>query len=101
MPRRRLTPNPDEQPVGGATAEVPVTVEGPTPEELKADGENRVARTGAQSVVALALVTIFDWVVDTATSVDVPATVWQAVGTILTVATAAWMNRKRLRGEAG
>lgn len=76
-----------------------VTVE-LTPAAIKADGENRVARTAGQSGVATAVVTVGEWVAQQiGWDGSLPTTVAGAFIIILTAAAAMWTNRAKLRGE--
>lgn len=72
-----------------------------TPEQVKEDGQNRLARTVGQVTVPGAVVTVLDYVLQRLTDQPpLPPSVVSALVVILT-AVAAWFTlRGRLRGEA-
>lgn len=74
-----------------------------TPEQVRDDGQNRVAKTGGQNGVALAAVTIgtyaawkFGWL---RSMEDLPVIVHDAIVMLLTVGASALSNLKRLRAK--
>jgi hypothetical protein len=72
-----------------------------TPEVMRQDGQNRIARTGVQSGVAGALIVVGLWVAHQAGwRGDMPPEVVAASGFLLTTLGAWFTNRSRLRGEA-
>lgn len=71
-----------------------------TPEQVREDGQNRVAKTAGQVGVAAAIVTVGEWLAhQVGWGGELPIVVATSMTTILTAAAAWWTNRGRLRGE--
>lgn len=72
-----------------------------TAEQIKQDGQNRVARTGVQSGVAGAAIVVGLWIAHQAGwRGDMPAEVVAASTFLLTTAGSWASNRSRLNGKA-
>lgn len=73
-----------------------------TPEQVKADGQSRVAKTAGQVGVSSAVVAVGLWLAHQAGwHGDMPPEVVGAVTTLLTAGAAFFTNRSKLRGEGG
>lgn len=72
-----------------------------TPEQIKADGQNRVAKTAGQAGGATAVVIVGQWLAQQlGWHGELPTEVFGALVTLLTIV-AAWVtNLGRLRGES-
>lgn len=72
-----------------------------TPDLIKEDGQNRIARTGQQVGLAGSVVVVGEWVAQQAGwGGTLPTYVSAAMVAILTGIGSWWMNRKRLKGKA-
>lgn len=72
-----------------------------TPEQIRQDGQNRIARTGVQSGVAGALIVVGLWVAhQVGWHGEMPAEVVASSGFLLTTLGSWWTNRAKLRGES-
>jgi len=73
-----------------------------TPEQVKADGQSRVAKTAGQAGVSGAVVALLLWVARQAGwHGDMPPETVAAATTVLTAGAAWFTNRGKLRGEGG
>lgn len=73
-----------------------------TPEQVKQDGQSRVAKTAGQAGVSGAVVALLLWVAHQAGwHGDMPPETVAAATTVLAAAAAWFTNRSKLRGEGG
>lgn len=99
-----MTDVPAGEPIAGEAVQVDAVV--PSADANKAQGRLAIARTGVQTGVPGALIVVAGWAaqlahvdLDPGPGTDFPATVAAALGVLLTVASAYFMNRGKLRGE--
>lgn len=71
-----------------------------TPEVIREDGQNRIARTTAQGGAGAAVVIVGEWLAhEIGWDGELPTAVASAIVVLLGTIAAWWTNRGRLRGE--